>query len=98
MWYLTEVQAPYSPDDPLFSEAGDAARGQLVFAAGGCASCHTTPGQPDDLKLGGGLALASPFGTFRPPNISPDPVDGIGAWTVADLANALIGGVSPSRE
>ncbi|TGQ62687.1 c-type cytochrome [Mesorhizobium sp. M00.F.Ca.ET.186.01.1.1] len=98
LWYLTEAQAPYSPQDPLFAEAGDAARGQLVFAAGDCASCHATPGQPDDLKLGGGLALASPFGTFRPPNISPDPVDGIGAWTVPDLANALLGGVSPSRE
>lgn len=41
------------------------------------------------------MALASPFGTFRPPNISPDPVDGIGAWSAVDLANALIGGVSP---
>lgn len=44
------------------------------------------------------MALASPFGTFRPPNISWDPVDGIGSWTVSDLANALIGGVSPRGE
>jgi mono/diheme cytochrome c family protein len=50
------------------------------------------------LKLGGGLALASPFGTFRVPNISPDPVDGIGSWSVADLANALIAGVSPAGQ
>ncbi|WFU51584.1 cytochrome c (plasmid) [Sinorhizobium terangae] len=74
---------------------GSASRGEIIFAAGGCASCHATPGQPDPLKLGGGLALASPFGTFRVPNISPDPVDGIGSWSVADLANALISGVSP---
>jgi mono/diheme cytochrome c family protein len=43
------------------------------------------------------LALASPFGTFRVPNISMDPVDGIGAWRTMDLANALLSGVSPNR-
>jgi mono/diheme cytochrome c family protein len=47
------------------------------------------------MRLGGGMALASPYGTFRPPNISPDPVDGIGAWQTKDLANALLNGVSP---
>jgi mono/diheme cytochrome c family protein len=47
------------------------------------------------LRLGGGLALASPYGTFRVPNISMDPVDGIGSWRTVDLANALLSGVSP---
>jgi len=42
------------------------------------------------------MALASPFGTLYPPNISPDPVDGIGRWSARDLANALLSGVSPS--
>ena len=74
---------------------GDTARGKLVFAAGDCASCHASPGQPDRLHLGGGQALASPFGTFRAPNISPDPRDGIGAWQTEDLANALLSAVSP---
>jgi mono/diheme cytochrome c family protein len=41
------------------------------------------------------MALASPFGTLYVPNISPDPVDGIGKWRAADLANALLAGVSP---
>jgi hypothetical protein len=49
------------------------------------------------LRLGGGLALASPFGTLRVPNISPDPVDGIGRWRTIDLANALLSGVAPDR-
>ena len=75
--------------------AGDAARGKLVFAAGDCAACHASPGQADRFQLGGGLALASPYGTFRAPNISMDPVDGIGRWTTKDLANALLRGVSP---
>lgn len=76
--------------------AGDAERGRLVFSAALCSGCHATPGQNDPLRLGGGLALASPFGTFRVPNISSDPSDGIGAWTAADLARALIAGMSPA--
>ncbi|WP_376745737.1 c-type cytochrome [Sinorhizobium psoraleae] len=92
-WFLT-MPAPKFDSGSALNE-GSASRGAIIFAAGGCASCHATPGQPDHLKLGGGLALASPFGTFRVPNISPDPVDGIGSWSVADLANALISGVSP---
>jgi mono/diheme cytochrome c family protein len=97
-WYLTAATAPFSKGDPRFDIAGDVAHGQRIFAAGDCASCHATPGQSDRLRLGGGMALGSPFGTFRPPNISPDPVDGIGSWTVADLANALVGGVSPQHQ
>lgn len=79
----------------IFDQAGDPAKGRLVFAAGDCASCHASPGQSDRLRLGGGLALASPYGTFRVPNISMDPVDGIGAWRTKDLADALLSGVSP---
>ena len=46
--------------------------GKTMFFAGGCASCHATPGQDDKTRLGGGLGLKSPFGTFYVPNISPD--------------------------
>jgi mono/diheme cytochrome c family protein len=80
----------------VFDEAGDPGRGKHVFEAADCASCHASPGQPDNLRLGGGMALASPFGTLYPPNISPDPVDGIGRWSTRELANALLSGVSPS--
>lgn len=69
--------------------------GRTLFWVGGCASCHATPKQDDRTRLGGGLALPSPFGTFFPPNISPHPRDGIGAWTVADFARAMTQGVSP---
>jgi mono/diheme cytochrome c family protein len=55
------------------------------------------PGQPDRTKLGGGLAIPSPFGTFHVPNISPDPVDGIGRWTEADFVTAVTKGTSPAR-
>jgi cytochrome c553 len=76
-------------------QGGDAARGKLIFDAGDCTSCHASPGQPDPVRLGGGLALGSPFGKFFPPNISPDPRYGIGRWRTIDLANALMSGVSP---
>jgi mono/diheme cytochrome c family protein len=53
------------------------------------------PNQPDRLRLGGGLAITSPFGTFYAPNISPDPADGIGRWTEAEFVRAVTQGVSP---
>ena len=86
------------PQDVLASlPAGDAARGETVFWTGGCASCHAAPGAKGDekLALGGGLKLETPFGTFVAPNISSDSRDGIGDWSAADLANAMMAGVSP---
>src|SRR4051812_3483251 len=95
-WLLSAPRPAFSKQSQGLPDNGDAERGRLIFAAGDCASCHASPGQPDRLKLGGGLALASPFGTFRVPNISSDPVDGIGGWTATGLANALLRGVSPA--
>ncbi len=96
LWVSSSPRAAVSAADYAGLEAGgDRDRGKLVFDAAGCASCHATPGQEDRLKLGGGRALSSPFGTFYVPNISPDPNDGIGKWKVGDLANALLAGVSP---
>jgi len=69
--------------------------GREMFYAGGCASCHATPGQDDKMQLGGGLALQSPFGTFYAPNISPDPKSGIGSWTEEQFVNAVLKGTSP---
>lgn len=77
------------------SAAPNLDNGRTMFWAGGCASCHATPNQDDRTKLGGGLALGSPFGTFYPPNISPHPSDGIGSWTVEAFARAMTQGVSP---
>ncbi len=74
----------------------DLANGRTTFNAGGCSSCHAVPGQPDRVKLGGGLAIPSTFGTFYAPNISPDPADGIGRWTEADFVRAVTQGISPS--
>src|ERR1700712_3482799 len=95
-WIVTEARPAFSKNDETLDGHGDPAKGKLVFAAGDCASCHASAGQPDRFRLGGGLALASPYGTFRVPNISMDRVDGIGSWQTRDLANALLSGVSPA--
>ncbi|MFN3992297.1 MAG: c-type cytochrome [Tabrizicola flagellatus] len=79
---------------------GDAAKGELVFWAAGCASCHMAEGAKGEaqLVLSGGQRFPSDFGTFVAPNISQDPEHGIGTWSLLDLANALKRGVSPEGE
>jgi mono/diheme cytochrome c family protein len=93
-WWLTNPAViaanalpPYTPN---------LANGLTTFNAGGCSSCHAVPNQPDRLKLGGGLPIPSPFGTFNVPNISPDPNDGIGRWNEADFVTAVLNGTSPA--
>jgi mono/diheme cytochrome c family protein len=94
-WLLTMPQPAFRQDWQALERPGDVDKGRLVFVAGDCASCHARPGQDDPLRLGGGMALASPYGTLHVPNISADPIDGIGRWRTVDLANALLSGVSP---
>ena len=88
------------PDEALAGLTGDAARGEQVFWAGGCASCHAdeTATGAQKLVLKGGQRFPSPFGTFIAPNISSDPKAGIGMWSDLDLANAMVRGVSPEGQ
>ena len=76
--------------------SADATRGEALFWAGGCTSCHAAPKAEGDakLQLGGGEPLVTPFGTFHAPNISPDKQHGLGAWTYADFANAMQRGLA----
>jgi mono/diheme cytochrome c family protein len=69
------------------------ARGQLLFHIGGCTNCHTAKNGP---LLAGGDAIASPFGNFYAPNITPDRATGIGGWTDDDFIRAMHDGVSPT--
>jgi mono/diheme cytochrome c family protein len=95
-WYLTIPEAisasafaPYTPD---------LANGRTMFLIGGCSSCHAIPQQKDSTRLGGGLALNSPFGVFYVPNISSDAKDGIGGWSEAQFVTAMVKGTSPAGE
>src|SRR5882757_1609654 len=93
-WWLT-IPAVITAS-ALSAYTPNLANGLTTFNAGGCSSCHAVPGQPDRTRLGGGLAIPSPFGTFYVPNISPDPLDGIGRWTEADFVTAVVKGTSPA--
>jgi mono/diheme cytochrome c family protein len=92
-WWLTMPAVVAASSLP--PRAPNLANGLTAFNAGGCSSCHAVPNQPDRLKLGGGLAMPSPFGTIHVPNISPDPTDGIGRWSEADFVTAVLKGTSP---
>lgn len=96
-YLLTDPSLRAAPLDDVPTGKADLANGERLFWAGGCASCHAVPGGDDPLRLGGGLALRTDFGTFHSPNISPS-ADGIGGWSVADFARAMRDGVSPSGE
>jgi len=71
------------------------ARGKYVFAtAGGCA-CHTPP---DAVGLNaGGMKFDLFIGVVYSRNITPDPETGIGAWTDAQVTNAIRRGERPDR-
>ncbi|CUT14658.1 Putative diheme cytochrome c553 [Bradyrhizobium sp.] len=92
-WWLSAPVVAAAGTAP--ARVPDLANGEVMFNAGGCASCHAVPDQPDRLRLGGGVAIKSPFGTFYAPNISSDPTDGIGKWSQAEFVNAVMHGVSP---
>lgn len=101
-WVLTRpADLPADIRTALLAHVPDPAQGELVFWAAGCAGCHAAPGltlaDPPETRmvLSGGRALASDFGTFRAPNISMDPVHGIGDWTLEQFARAMLRGVAP---
>src|SRR5665213_1308545 len=94
-WALTIPATPAAVAEP---HSPDLANGREMFYAGGCASCHAVPRQPDHTRLGGGRALKSPFGTFYVPNISSDRRDGIGGWSESNFIAAMRHGVSPAGE
>jgi mono/diheme cytochrome c family protein len=92
-WLVTQPSMIAASDLP--ARTANVANGKTMYDAGGCVSCHGS--EKEDRKLlGGGLALPSPFGTFHVPNISQNPVDGIGRWSEADFVTAMLKGTSPS--
>ncbi len=93
-WVLS---APRPLDETIISDlTGDAEAGRVIFLASGCSSCHRGGARDSDpLVLAGGRSFESDFGTFRAPNISPDPDHGIGTWTQSEFINAVMRGISP---
>lgn len=83
----------------------DLERGEVVFFAAGCASCHTatdneTAGNEieGEIILSGGKKFATEFGTFIAPNITSDKQHGIGEWSKQQFVNAVLKGVGPQNQ
>lgn len=82
---VSEAEIPTSP------EAVE--RGEYLFIAGGCISCHKNEDSPETPS--GGYAIETDFGTFYAPNITPDVDTGVGSWTGSDFIAAMKHGRTP---
>ena len=93
---LSVLTAARPSGQTLPAHSPDPARGEVLYHAGGCISCHKTSamagvtGPPS-----GGAAFPTPVGTFWPGNLTPDPETGIGSWTAAQFVDAMMSGISP---
>jgi mono/diheme cytochrome c family protein len=67
------------------------ARGEYLAKLGDCAACHSVPGRP---PFTGGLRMAIPIGAIYTTNITPDPLHGIGGFSLSDFDRALRFGVA----
>jgi mono/diheme cytochrome c family protein len=74
--------------------AGDALRGQMLFAAAAGCGCHTPAAGPIGA---GGREVATPFGTFYSTNVTPDRETGIGDWSDAEIDAAIRRGIVRGR-
>lgn len=93
------IDAPYpnihASQDPAVIERGR----YLVEGPAHCGECHGAVEPPAVSRLGrpliGGMEFVLPVGTFRVPNITPDPETGIGAVKDEALARMIRYGVKP---
>lgn len=85
-------QPPSLSNDAADGADAALARGKYLAKAGNCMSCHTRPGAA---AFSGGVAFATRLGMIYSSNITPDPVSGIGGWTVDDLRRAMHEGIAP---
>jgi mono/diheme cytochrome c family protein len=76
---------------PAMAQQTQLQRGEYLARAGDCVSCHTAQG---GAPYAGGLRLDTPFGYMLSPNITPDPVTGIGRWSGDDFYRAMHHGVN----
>ncbi len=65
---------PPSPTDPV-------ARGEYLVRLANCRTCHSPTKGGQEIQerfLAGGVYFTTPFGSFPTPNLTPDPVTGLG--------------------
>lgn len=93
------------PKISAVSDSSYIARGKyLVYGPAHCASCHVPIDRMREAENGvevpliGGFELEIPLGTFRAPNITPDPETGIGNISDQQIARALRYSVSHNNK
>lgn len=69
----------------------DINRGAYLARIGDCVACHTAG--PQAPLFAGGVPLNSPFGLIYSANITPDPINGIGRYTLDDFSRAVRNGI-----
>ena len=89
LWPADDIGPPATPSS--LSREQLVARGDYLARAGDCMACHTARG---GVRYAGGRALATPFGNVISPNITPDKMTGIGAWSADDFWRAMHNGKS----
>lgn len=92
--WMFRSNTPFTPHEGLSAEAR---RGQyLVETLGHCGSCHTPRNllmaERPSHALGGGSV-----GGWTAPNITADPVSGIGGWSQAEIVTYLRDGHVPGK-
>lgn len=93
LWWLIPGERQGEPETAA-APPWPATKGEILFAAGGCANCHTDKKAKGPMAAGG-RPIKTPFGTFFAPNITPDRTYGIGGWTDAQFIRAMRDGVAP---
>lgn len=83
---------------PRAAAAGRGAYLARIMDRGGRRTTGVLLGRPDPARhlAGSEVGFQVPgLGVFHPPNLTPDPRDGLGAWSEADSARALRTGLRP---
>ncbi len=94
VWGVLALNAALPSPGRASETASAVDRGRYILAAAGCLGCHTRE-KPKGAPLAGGRKLETPFGDFYTPNITPDPVYGIGSWSLEDFKRAMRHGRGP---
>src|SRR3954463_7092755 len=90
MAWHPEIDKVAPPSTASFDRAL-VAQGEDLARVGNCAGCHTA----DTARpLAGGRALETPFGKVFATNITPNPEDGIGAWSREAFVRAMRRGIA----
>jgi hypothetical protein len=81
-------------DAGALDDAAVAAGMQFILSTGHCYNCHQTT--PDaGITLGGNMNSITDAGPVFPPNLTGDPATGLGCWSTAQIANAILYGIDP---